>query len=110
MSDDQQQGATDDAAAEIAALRAELDRLRLLVGPSEKSYELLQLDVLAARDAAIGAEFELGVVRASNQELESEVVRLRRDFDWFRTRMVARLRRARSLGARATRVVTQRQP
>lgn len=76
--------------------RAELERLRELVGPDEKSYAQLRLDVLAARDAAIGAEVELGTVRAYNVALEGEVVRLQRDFVWFRTKVVGRIRSAAS--------------
>lgn len=79
--------ATDD---ELAQLRAEVARLRELVGPNEKSYTQLQIDLLGARDAAIGAEAELGTVRGYNQALEAEVERLERDFVWFRQNVVAR--------------------
>ena len=79
--------ATDD---ELAQLRAEVARLRELVGPNEKSYTQLQIDLLGARDAAIGAEAELGTVRGYNQALEAEVERLERDFVWFRQNVVSR--------------------
>lgn len=76
---------------DIDELRAEVARLRELVGPDEKSYVQLQIDLLGARDAAIGAEAELGTVRGYNQALEAEVVRLQRDFEWFRDTIVSRL-------------------
>ena len=50
-------------ADELTRLRSEVERLQGLIGPSEKSYRKLQLDVLGARDAAIAAEAELGYVR-----------------------------------------------
>jgi hypothetical protein len=81
--------ATDD---ELDQLRAEVARLRELVGPNEKSYVQLQIDLLGARDAAIGAEAELGTVRGYNQALEAEVERLERDFVWFRHNVVERIK------------------
>jgi predicted nucleic acid-binding Zn-ribbon protein len=81
--------------AEIEALRAEVDRLRSLVGPSEESYEKLRLDVLAARDAALGAEAALGNAEGYSRSLEAEVTRLQRDQEWFRHEVIARLRRLR---------------
>jgi hypothetical protein len=45
-------------------LRDEVLRLRALVGPDEKSYLQLKLDLLGARDHAIGAEAEAGRLRA----------------------------------------------
>lgn len=83
-------------AGELADLRLELERLRALVGPDEKSYVELQLDLLASRDAAIGAEAALGVARGYNAALEAEVERLQRDFRWFRNNVVQRIRRLRS--------------
>lgn len=56
-------------------LRAEIVRLRDLVGPAEQSYRDLQLDVLAARDAARGAAAEAGVYRAQTLQLETQLVR-----------------------------------
>jgi hypothetical protein len=78
---------------ELAELRAEIEHLRALLGPSEEAYTKLRLDVLAARDAAIGAELELGNLKGYNAALEAEVVRLQRDFLWFRERVVMRFRR-----------------
>jgi len=76
---------------EVAALRAEVARLRELVGPSEESYEKLRLDVLGARDIAIAAEAELGRLRSRVVALSVEVTRLQRDFEWFRRQVVRRL-------------------
>ncbi len=80
---------------DVDALRAEVERLRRLVGPSEESYEKLRLDVLAARDAAKGAEAALGNAEGYARSLEAEVVRLQRDHEWFRSEVIARLRRLR---------------
>ena len=56
---------------DLAALQAEVDRLRQLVGPSEQSYADLRQDLLAARDAAKGAEAAEGVYRGRVNELEA---------------------------------------
>lgn len=82
--------AVDDSPDELEALRAEVARLRRLVGPSEDSYVKLQVDLLGARDTAIGAEAELGLMRGYSHALETEVVRLRRDFVWMREQVVMR--------------------
>ncbi len=79
--------------ADVEALRAEVTWLRELVGPDEKSYANLRLDVLAARDAALGAEAELGSLKAYNLALEAEVTRLTRDFEWFRVKIIGTARR-----------------
>jgi hypothetical protein len=79
--------------ADAEAMNAELNRLRELVGPDEKSYVDLRLDALAARDAALGAEAELGSLKAYNLALEAEVTRLTRDFGWFRAKIVGSARR-----------------
>lgn len=78
--------------AELEHLRAELDRLRQLVGPSEESYVKLRLDVLGARDAAIGAEAEAGRLKGYCKALEAQVARLDRDQIWFRQQVVMRLK------------------
>lgn len=85
--------APDEAGDELARLRDEVARLRALVGPDERTYHELRLDVLAARDAALGAEAEVGAQRAYVLALEAEVTRLERDFEWFRTQVLAPLRR-----------------
>lgn len=81
---------------DIEALRAEVERLRALVGPNEASYVKLQLDLLGARDAAIGAESEAGVARGYCHALEVEVERLQRDFKWFRGQVVDRAKALRT--------------
>lgn len=78
-------------ARDIDDLRAEIERLRSLVGPSEKSYEDLQADARTARDAARRAELEAGRARATIVQLENEVRRWQRDFVWFRNQVVRRL-------------------
>jgi hypothetical protein len=75
------------------SMHAELERLRAMVGPSEESYIELRLDVLAARDAVIGAEAEVGAQRAYVLALEAEVTRLQRDFEWLRVKVIDPLRR-----------------
>ncbi len=82
--------------ADVIALRAEVDRLRALLGPSEESYVKLRLDVLGARDAAIGAEAELGRLKAYCQALEAETVRMKRDHEWLRGQVLNRIRRLRT--------------
>jgi len=86
-----QSAAPTPAAAEVTALREEVARLRVLVGPSEESYEKLRLDVLAARDLAFAAESELGRLRGSVVALTVDVARLRRDHIWFRHQVVRRM-------------------
>jgi len=78
--------------ADAETLQAEVIWLRELVGPDEKPYAQLRLDVLAARDAALGAEAELGALKAYNLALEAEVTRLTRDFEWFREKLVGTAR------------------
>jgi hypothetical protein len=87
---------SNDPSDELAELRAEVARLRELVGPNERSYVQLQIDLLGARDAAIGAEAALGTLRGYNGALEAEVVRLRRDFEWFREQVILKARRLRA--------------
>lgn len=72
-------------------LHSEIERLRSLVGPSEKSYEDLKADARNARDAARRAELEAGRARATIVQLENEVRRWQRDFVWFRNHVVRRL-------------------
>ena len=82
--------AENDVGDQLAALRSEVEHLRDLVGPSEDHYRKLQLDVLGARDAAITAEARVGAQRARIQVLETEVIRLQRDFLWMRERVVVK--------------------
>lgn len=81
--------------AELEHLRAEVERLRALVGPSEESYVKLRLDVLGARDAAIGAEAEAGRLKGYCLALEAQVARLDRDHIWFRQQVVMRMKNLR---------------
>lgn len=78
---------------ELVRLRAEVDRLRELVGPSEQAYRTLKLELLAARDAVIGAQAELGTARGQQRALEAEVARLRRNRVYFQRQVTVRLRR-----------------
>jgi hypothetical protein len=81
------------ATAELELLRAEVARLRELVGPSEESYVKLRLDVLGARDAAMGAEAELGRLKGYVQALEAQSLRMERDQLWLREQVIMRLKR-----------------
>jgi hypothetical protein len=76
---------------ELISLRAEVAHLRALVGPTEESYAKLRLDVLSARDAAKASEAELGQARARIMQLDSDVLRLDRDFVWFRNMVITRI-------------------
>jgi predicted nucleic acid-binding Zn-ribbon protein len=78
-----------------AALRAEIDRLRELVGPTEQSYVDLRRDLLAARDAATGAEASAGVLRGRVAELEVELARARQDQEHFQQAVFGSARSAR---------------
>lgn len=77
--------------SDVVALQSEVDRLRALVGPSEKSYEDLVRDAVDARDAARRAMFEAGKQSARVVELENEVRRWQRDFVWFRNQVIRRV-------------------
>ncbi len=100
-----QQTAAQTTKDELAALMAEVQRLRQLVGPSEQSYIDLQLAVLGARDAAIGAEAELGNLRGSYQSLGAEVARARRDQEWLSEQVMTPIRKLRSKSPTLARVV-----
>ncbi len=88
---------------DVAALRAEVDRLRQLVGPSEQSYADLRLDLLAASDAAKGAEAAEGVYRGRVNELEAALARARQDQDHFQRAVFNTLRNSRDRVGRAVR-------
>ena len=64
---------------ELAELRAEVARLRALLGPSERSYSDLEQDVLAARDVARGADATAGALRGQLAQLHVELARARQD-------------------------------
>lgn len=78
--------------SELEQLRAEVERLRGLLGPSEESYVKLRMDLLGARDVAIGAAAEVGALKGRCLALEAQVARLTRDHIWFRDNVVRRLR------------------
>jgi hypothetical protein len=70
-----------------AEVLAELARLRALVGSDEKNYLELKLDVLAARDWAIGAEAETGELKARNAELRAAAEELQRRLELLQRRL-----------------------
>jgi len=94
-------GATADdpsvVAAEIASLRAEVARLRSLVGPEEDSFVRLRTDLWAARDAAIGSEMEAGQLRGRVTALEKELLRAQRNHRLITHKLIAPARRAKRL-------------
>jgi hypothetical protein len=92
--------APDAADAELAGLRAEVERLRELVGPSEASYVKLKMDLLSARDAVIGAEAEAGLLRGRIRSLEAELTRAIKEQQWFKAEVLSRLRAYRLLPRR----------
>lgn len=61
--------------------RAELERLRALVGPSELGYATLSDDVAAASAMAKNAELEAGRLRAHVEQLSTDLWRARQDQD-----------------------------
>ena len=91
---------TDD---DVALLHAEIDRLRGLVGPSEQSYADLRHELLAARDAARGAQATAGTLRGRIAELEVALSRARQDQEHFQKTVVDVLRSWRRRVGRAVR-------
>ena len=89
------------AEVEVEQLRAEVARLRELVGPSEASYIKLKTDVWSARDAVIGAEAEVGILRGRVRSLEAELTRAIKEQQWFKAEVINRLRAWRLLPRRA---------
>ncbi len=61
--------------------RAELERLRAIVGPSEVDYATLREDVAAASSMAKDAELEAGRLRAHVEQLSTDLWRARQDQD-----------------------------
>jgi len=66
---------------------SELERLRSLVGPSERSYEALRTDVAEAQRVARDAVTELGELRGRIVELEGHLARARQDQDFLQRRI-----------------------
>ena len=93
------------ASDDVERLRAEIARLRSLLGPSEEAYEKLRLDVLGARDAAIAAETELGRTRAMVGQLQTDVARYRRDFVLMRRILIRPLKRVVALSRQARHLI-----
>ena len=83
---------TDSAETELAQLRAEVSRLRELIGPNEQSYVQLRIDVWSARDAVIGAEAEMGLLRGQVQSLHAEVDRAMKEQQWVKDEVLLRIK------------------
>ena len=77
---------------DVEVLRAEIDRLRELVGPSEQSYHDVRQDLLAARDAARGAQAAAGVLRGQLAEMHVQLARARQDQEYFQRMLPLGLR------------------
>lgn len=84
-------------------LRAEVERLRALLGPSERDYAQLRLDLLGAVDAAKGAQAALGELEGRCRVLEAEIARLQRSHRWLRRELKARIRDVLHRGTRRPR-------
>ena len=82
---------------ELETLRAEVARLRELIGPNEQSYIKLKTDVWSARDAVIGAEAEVGILRGRVRSLEAELTRALKEQQWFKAEVINRLKSYRVL-------------
>ena len=82
------------ADAELATLRAEVARLRDLVGPDEVAYVKLRTELWAARDAAMGAELSAGTLRGRVLALESQLVRTTRQSRYLKRLAISPLRKA----------------
>ena len=83
---------TDSAETELVQLRAEVARLRELIGPNEQSYVQLRMDVWSARDAVIGAEAEMGLLRGQVQSLHAEVARAMKEQQWVKDEVLLRIK------------------
>lgn len=59
----------------------EIERLRRLVGPSERSYESLRADRDAAQRVARDARAEVGELRGRIEEMRVQLARARQDQD-----------------------------
>jgi predicted nucleic acid-binding Zn-ribbon protein len=89
--------------SELSELRAEVERLRVLVGPTEASYDDLRQDLLAARDVAKGAEATAGALRGEVAELNVALARARQDQEHLHRIVKGRLRTSLSGYSRALR-------
>jgi predicted nucleic acid-binding Zn-ribbon protein len=80
------------AEVELEQLRTEVVRLHELIGPNEQSYIKLKTDVWSARDAVIGAEAEVGLLRGRVRSLEAELTRAIKEQQWFKAEIINRLK------------------
>jgi hypothetical protein len=78
---------TDHGSTSGDEVHAELDRLRDLVGPSERSYADLQADVAAAQLVAKEALAETGRLRGRIEEMSVQLSRARQDQDLLQQRV-----------------------
>jgi hypothetical protein len=83
-------GSVTDPAGESAALRAEVEHLRGLVGPDDRAYAELAADVSAARAAVREAEAEAGRLRGTIAEMQVQLVRARQDQERYQGMLAAR--------------------
>ena len=77
---------------ELDQLRAEVARLHEIIGPNEQSYIKLKTDMWSARDAVIGAEAEVGILRGRVRSLEAELTRAVKEQQWFKQEVINRLK------------------
>ena len=77
---------------EVEQLRDEVARLRELIGPDEKSYVQLRTDVWGARDAVIGAEAEMGLLKGQVRSLQAEVARAMKEQQWVKDEVLLRIK------------------
>jgi len=82
---------------DVDALRAEVLRLREIIGPDEATYQHLRVELWAARDAAFGAEMAAGELRGQVKVLEGQLVRAHRNSKWLKARIKAPLRRIKGI-------------
>jgi predicted nucleic acid-binding Zn-ribbon protein len=75
---------------DLAAERAEIERLRDLVGPDERGFRDLRADLDAAREAARDAEAQAGRLRGTIAEMQVQLVRARQDQERFQRLLDAR--------------------
>lgn len=94
-----------DPADRVDELTAEVERLRALVGPSERSYTEMYEDLLAARDIAKGAEAATGQLRGEISWFAVALERAQQDQEQFQ-RMISD--RTRSVFTRAKHSIRRR--
>jgi hypothetical protein len=87
---------SNNADAEIEQLRAEVDRLRALVGPNEQSYIQLKTEIWSARDAVIGAEAENGLLRGQVKSMHAAVAPTLMINQFLKDEVVLRIKRWRT--------------